>query len=278
MGFRRKCLLSAAVVAALSIVLVMPARAQSPNQAGLVVMHGDGRVLTRCVEFSEPEITGYDLLARSGLSLSVNFGAGAGGAVCALDGAGCSEADCFCECRGTPCRYWIYHHLLAGQWTYANLGASLHTVRPGDIDGWAWGEGTVSGGVQPPVIPFEQICPVGVAATATTSPPAATRTTAPTPTPTVTFTAEPSPTPADTAIPVSATSTPTRTTVPSDTPTVAPSPSASPIPSANVAPDASPARPPEPAQAGARAIDYVAFGGIVLALSVGLVVSARRRG
>ena len=44
-----------------------PAQAQTGNQAALVVVHGDGSLVTRCVEFNEPQINGYDLLQRSGL-------------------------------------------------------------------------------------------------------------------------------------------------------------------------------------------------------------------
>ncbi|RLC66222.1 MAG: hypothetical protein DRI48_05180, partial [Chloroflexi bacterium] len=44
-------------------------QAQSPNRVGLVVRFGDGSLVTRCVEFSEPEISGYDVLTRSGLNV-----------------------------------------------------------------------------------------------------------------------------------------------------------------------------------------------------------------
>lgn len=167
------------------------ARAQQPNQVGLVVQHGDGRLITRCVKFDESQISGYEMLTRSGLEVVANFDWGMGAAICAIDGEGCPANNCFCQCQGSPCIYWAYHHLVDGQWVYSNLGASNYNVRHGDVEGWAWGAGAMEGGgAQPPVIPFDQICV-----------PPATETPVPTDTPT------PAP-PTATPIPATATVTP----------------------------------------------------------------------
>ena len=92
----------------LFVVLHTPARAQEGgNQAGLVVVHGDGRVVTRCVRFDEPQISGLTLLQRSGLTFAAEAGP-MGATVCSLNGEGCPTSDCWCECHGTPCAYWIY--------------------------------------------------------------------------------------------------------------------------------------------------------------------------
>ncbi|MDQ7028470.1 MAG: hypothetical protein Q9O62_01170 [Ardenticatenia bacterium] len=48
-----------------------PATAQEPNRAGVVVQHGDGTVRAACVLFPEPEISGAELLRRSGLDVVV---------------------------------------------------------------------------------------------------------------------------------------------------------------------------------------------------------------
>ena len=105
--------LSLLLLALISAELAMssvPARAQTvDNQAGLVVVHGDGRVIARCVAFSEPQISGADLLSRSGASLVLEAGP-LGLTVCSLNGEGCPSTDCFCECHGTPCVYWNYYH------------------------------------------------------------------------------------------------------------------------------------------------------------------------
>ena len=129
------------------------------NRAGLVVQFGDGTVLTRCVEFSEPDIRGDELLSRAGLDISAEY-IGMGVAVCRVEGVGCrypAEA-CFCQCEGAPCNYWVYHHLMGGAWQYSGFGADTYHVRDGDVEGWAWGEGSPRGGLQPPLFTFEQIC------------------------------------------------------------------------------------------------------------------------
>ena len=175
----------------------LAARAQGANRVGLIVKHGDGSVITRCVAFDEPEISGYDVLVRAGLSVVVSGFSGVGAATCSIDGEGCSAGNCFCQCQGNPCIYWAYYHLAGGQWQYSGLGASSHTVHSGDVEGWAWGEGRIgAGGVQPPVIPFDQICA-----------PPPTDTSAPTGTP-MPPTATPTPEP-PTATPIPPTATPT---------------------------------------------------------------------
>ena len=40
------------------------AQEQPQNQAGIVIRHGDGSVSTSCVTFSEPSISGVELLQR----------------------------------------------------------------------------------------------------------------------------------------------------------------------------------------------------------------------
>jgi len=287
----RKHSLLVALIVVLGALLATRApqvRAQGPSQVGLVVVRADGSVITRCVAFDAPEITGYDVLARSGQPFVTSFGSGSGGAVCALAGDGCPASDCFCQCKGTPCRYWIYHHQVDGQWVYASLGASMHTVRHGDVEGWAWGEGSATGGAQPPVISFEQICAAGAPPEATDPPSTATppvvATTTPSPMPTATE--EPTPTSAATETPVVAPPEPTETVVPTGSPTSPPSATPSLTPSA--APQATgtmsaPAGPspesagPTTGDAPRQANGYLAFGGIVLALSLSLGLSAKRR-
>jgi len=135
------------------------AAAEQPNRAGLVVTFSDGSTLSRCIEFSEEEINGVELLTRSGLPL-VSWGTGAGAAICKIGDEGCDNPnDCFCECGGSDCRYWAYYTLQDGQWQYASAGASLRKVHNGDVDGWAWGSGKAGQGAMPPLLTFEEICP-----------------------------------------------------------------------------------------------------------------------
>lgn len=137
------------------LLWVAPALAQppEPQRAGLLVVHGDGSVVTRCIAFDAPTLSGLDLLQRADLDPVLASG-GLGAAVCALDGAGCPATDCFCACKGTPCAYWTYYRREAeGAWAYSGLGAAATTVRHGDVDAWVWGAG-----LEPPALDFAAIC------------------------------------------------------------------------------------------------------------------------
>ncbi len=112
------------------------------QRAALLVLHGDGTLRQACVEFSEPSVSGYELLTRSGLANIVDPRNAMGVLVCSIDGEGCSfpEDDCLCACRGTgPCRYWAYFTRGAdGTWTYSPVGPSTRRVSDGDVDAWVW--------------------------------------------------------------------------------------------------------------------------------------------
>ena len=147
-------------VVALLVLLPGVARAQDENQAGLVVVFGDGRVERQCVAFAEDTITGYDLLQRSGLPLSVEAGA-IGPTVCSIDKEGCSfpAESCFCRCQSSPCIYWSYWRLeTEGSWRYQSLGAGNTKVRNGDVEGWRWAAGTPQDAEEPPAVSFADIC------------------------------------------------------------------------------------------------------------------------
>ena len=150
-------------VALVALALLLPGlgRAQDgqPNRAALVIRHGEGRVVSACVSFDEPSISGIELLRRSGLEL-VTQGGGIGAAVCKLDGEGCDypTEDCFCRRDGPLTVYWAYSRLRDGRWSFSPQGASSTRVQPGDVEGWAWGTGSANSGAQPPVLAFEQVC------------------------------------------------------------------------------------------------------------------------
>ena len=110
--------------------------------AGLVVRHGDGRVLYLYVPFDEPSISGAELLQRSRLALTLSPFAGLGVAVCSLDNEGCPASDCFCKSYGQPSMYWHFYRLAPdGKWSPSALGPSEITIHPGDIEGWGWDSG-----------------------------------------------------------------------------------------------------------------------------------------
>jgi hypothetical protein len=245
------------LILALIIASITLVRADDPNQAGLVVVHGDGQVVTRCVSFAEEEIDGLALLERSGLDLNIEVGGLVGSTVCRIDEEGCTypAESCFCRCQGSPCTFWTYWLPQDGDWAFSNLGASDTRVRHGDVQGWVWGESSPGGqGATPPDISFSEICALPATATSTSIPPTATPTEPPPPTlslPTATAspTTAPSPTATPTPVPPTATATatpvPPTGTPPPPTPTepVPPTSTVTPPPTQTVTPTATPVPP-----------------------------------
>lgn len=181
--------------------------AQTTNQAGLVIVHGDGQLVSRCITFGEEQISGYELLQRANLDLNVEVN-GIGAAICRIDGEGCSypQQSCFCGTEGDSYRYWSYWQLSASGWQYSNQGATNTQVKAGEVQGWLWGEGANNTVAPPPVVTFAEICLPPTATATVTS----TVTPAPTVTPTPSATATPAPTgtatPLPTALPTAASS------------------------------------------------------------------------
>lgn len=134
-------------------------RAQDVHRAGLVIVHGDGTTTRDCVAFPEASISGYELLTRAGLTLSVEVAA-PGATICSIDGEGCSypQESCFCQCQGSPCVYWSYWRMTEDGWLYQNLGAGNTNVRHGDVEGWHWAAGTTRNAEAPPATTFDAIC------------------------------------------------------------------------------------------------------------------------
>ena len=147
----------------LLIGLGVSASAQELNQAGLVVVLGDGTAVTRCVEFAEDEINGFELLSRSGLAVETGTAA-IGASVCRIEETGCPGSDCFCECKGSECVYWSYWHLRDDGWQYSQAGAAIYQVKNGAVEGWTWGPGTPQDAPEPPAVTFDEICAAPVAA------------------------------------------------------------------------------------------------------------------
>lgn len=177
-SFRRLALgslLPALVLGMLASGLAAPAAATPERpQAGLVLQLGDGRVRSICVDLGGPEISGLELLERSGLDLAYQATI-LGTMVCRIDQSGCAypAEDCWCACQSlsAACRYWAYHRLEEGLWRYAITGPASSKVHHGDVDGWAWGPGSIVAGSQPPVMTFAAICRPAPAAAPSGVPP-----------------------------------------------------------------------------------------------------------
>lgn len=297
----------------LVLLVPLPTRGQAGSRAGLIVQFSDGSVRTSCVAFEGESITSFDLLQRSGLDVIAQT-SGNNAAVCKIGGDGCDfpAEPCFCKFgSGQQGLYWAFWRLGAGGWQYASQGAALRRIGNGEVDGWAWGSGNVQSGAQPPIIPFEQICPAAPPPTAV--PPTAVP---PTPIPTIRPTAPPTarpatavptvqptapvvasaptsrPRPSDTSTPISATVTPTQAATASPTVTATPltpsvtatatlttqpSSSATPDPTVHAA-TATPAS-AVAGRAGSSAGSYLVFGTMLVGLLgvIGLALWRRRR-
>jgi len=235
-----------AILALLLLVVALwpaPARADEPNQAGLVIGFDGGRVETRCIAFEEEAISGDQLLARSGLDLILDTSGSMGLIICRIEDLGCDfpSQPCFCQCMGGgDCAYWNYFYRTPGAdtWTYSPLGAGLRKVEPGTVEAWVWGDGHT-----PPAgdLTFDAICP----------PPT------PTPLPTVEVEAStetPPPTAVATTVVAAAPAAATATALPAATATAEPpEPTASPTPAAT--------------ETGKGLADYWPFGLMVLTLA-----------
>ena len=188
MTIKRLVCRSMAGLAAIILVitaLVVPSNAtDGPHRAGLIIVHSNGQMSQRCVEFSGETISGLEFLQQSGLDLTVDATNSVGVAVCRIDSEGCTfpSQACFCQCQGAKCVYWSYWHLTSGgAWQYSSLGAGNRILHDGDVDAWMWGPVTNTSINLLPALRFDQICapPTPTAsptatATATLLPPTAT--------------------------------------------------------------------------------------------------------
>ena len=242
------------------------------HRAGLVVRFGDGSVVTRCVSFSEPSLTGVELLARSGLSVVLDLNSSLGAGVCKIGNQGCDRGrSCFCQCEGSTCAYWQYFHLHAerGAWKYSNIGAGVYQVSDGAVEGWAWGNN-----LAPPVMSLDQLCAAAPAPANASALP--TRASAPTATPrpvtpTASSTAAPVTLPAvsvTAAATVPATAMPSATVPPTPQPTLSPALTQPPSPTVVAS--------PQNAEATSPVASYAVFGVIVLGLGAWLAMQRRK--
>ena len=150
--------------------------AQETKRAALIVVLAGGETVTRCVEFGEAQISGFELLNRSGLAVEAG-GSNLGASVCRIEETGCPANNCFCQCAGGACEYWSYWHLLDGNWRYSQVGAGAYQVGDGAVEGWSWGPGSPDQAPEPPLFTFAEVCaepePAAAATATTTALPAA---------------------------------------------------------------------------------------------------------
>jgi hypothetical protein len=139
LGRLRAVLLASAVassVAALAALapgspLASTCAGAGPHHAALVVEHGDGSVVSRCVSFDAVSVTGEQLLNSSGVAWSGQSYGGFGDAVCAVD----AEPAHYSTCPGKD-NYWaVFVSRGGGGWQLASVGISTMTLGDDDAEG-----------------------------------------------------------------------------------------------------------------------------------------------
>jgi hypothetical protein len=160
----------AALVVAASLAAVVSLAPGSPaasacaaaglHHAALVVEHGDGSVVTRCVAFDASQITGEQLLNGSGIVWSGQMFGGFGEAVCAIDG----EPARYSSCPGKDSYWAVFVVRSGGAWQLSNAGISTLTLSDGDAEGFRYVPS--SGNPVPPPLPGG-VCAAGATAGAT---------------------------------------------------------------------------------------------------------------
>ena len=133
------------------------AGAASLHHAALIVEHGDGSVVRRCVGFDSATVTGEQLLDMSGVQWGFEDYGSMGKAVCQIDEEPATYGDP-CLASGQP--YWaMFVSRGGGGWTGSGRGVSSQTFADGDAEGFRFGmdavapvsaAGTCSAGVPTP--------------------------------------------------------------------------------------------------------------------------------
>jgi hypothetical protein len=131
------------------------ASAAVTHRVGVVVEHGDGRVLRRCVGFDTASATALGVLQASGLEVGIaSYGGGLGAAVCQIDNEPSSYPP---GCFTSSGSYWVlFVSRAGGAWVVSDLGASNVTVATGDDIGFRYDSQT---GADPPPPSPAGTCP-----------------------------------------------------------------------------------------------------------------------
>jgi hypothetical protein len=165
LGRRLAAVLAVAVgVAALASLApqspaIVPCAGAGPNHASLVVEHGDGSMVSRCVAFGGAGIGGKDLLDASGVAWSGQTFGGYGVAVCAID----SEPPHYATCPGKDAYWAVFVSRGGGAWQLTSVGVSGLTLADGDAEGFRYVPAAGSPAAPP--------APAGVCATEPTATP-----------------------------------------------------------------------------------------------------------
>jgi hypothetical protein len=153
------------------------AHAASAHRVGLVVEHGNGQVIRRCIGFDGSTITAVTVLQASGLEIGLDTYGSLGAAVCQID----HEPAGYTTCLPASGSYWVlFISHAGGAWITSATGASSTNVGGGDDVGFRFDP---LGGADPPPPTAAGTCPPATPATAAPSSPASGRSPAPARTP-----------------------------------------------------------------------------------------------
>jgi hypothetical protein len=160
---------AASSVARLGPAVPLCVQAASSHRVGLVVEHGDGRVIRRCVGFGTATATALAVLQGSGLEVGISsYGGGLGAAVCQIDNEPATYPP---GCFTATGSYWVlFLSRAGGGWAVSSLGASNVTVANGDDIGFRYDPQT---GADPPPPSPAGTCPTVTPPPARTPTPAA---------------------------------------------------------------------------------------------------------
>lgn len=148
------------------------AQAAYTHRVGLVVEHGNGQVIRRCIGFDSPTITALAVLQASGLELGLDTYGSLGTAICQID----HEPIGYTTCLPASGSYWVlFVSHPGGAWTPSDRGASSVAVGSGDDVGFRYDP---QSGADPPPASAAGTCPPATLP-GTSSTPAPARSSAP---------------------------------------------------------------------------------------------------
>ena len=160
-------LLVASAVACPAMILVPGAAAHTGcalaagtgrNSATLAVEHFNGAMLSVCVYFDSPNISGEDILRVSGVEFATEGYGSYGDAVCQIDHEPATYDPN--NCLGTSMYWEMFVSRGGGAWSTSSLGVSSQTFADGDSEGFHYvpesgglGPGNPPGHCAPPPSP-----------------------------------------------------------------------------------------------------------------------------
>jgi hypothetical protein len=122
--------------------------AAGAHHVAVVVDHGSGAVRTSCVAFDEVQLTGDQVMARSGMEYATTTYGGLGKAVCQVDNEPASYPP---SCWTSTSPYWaMYVSRSGGTWGISSTGVTGQQFRDGDALGWHYVPQSGAGGGPPP--------------------------------------------------------------------------------------------------------------------------------